>query len=127
MILCKSRRGAERTCESITAYIEKRLFLKVNREKTHMGYIGGGMKYLGYSFYVMNGKCRFSLHAKTKACIKSRLKELTGLSNGMGYERRKSELRTYIRGMMGYLYFAIIVWEVPFLYTASVASHAISS
>ena len=102
MILCKSRRGAERTCESITTYIEKRLYLKVSREKTQVGYIGSGMKYLGYSFYVMKGKCRFALHAKTKARIKSRLKELTGRSNGMGYERRKAELRTYMRGMMEY-------------------------
>ena len=89
MILCKSRRGAERTCESITKFIEERLFLKVNREKTHVGYIGSGMKYLGYSFYVKNGKCRLGIHAKTKANFKSKLKELTGRSNGMGYERRK--------------------------------------
>ena len=102
MILCKSRRGAERVSESITTYIEKRLFLKVNREKTHVGYIGSGMKYLGYSFYVMNGKCRLCLHPKTKARIKSRLKELTGRSNGMGYDKRKYELRTYMRGMMEY-------------------------
>ena len=102
MILCKSRRGAERTCESIIKFIEERLFLKVNREKTHVGYIGSGMKYLGYSFYVKNGKCRLGIHAKTKANFKSKLKELTGRSNGMGYERRKKSLEEYIRGWMEY-------------------------
>jgi len=102
MILCRSRRGAERTCASITKFIEDRLFLKVNREKTHVGYIGSGMKYLGYSFYVKDGKCRLGIHAKTKAKLKSKLKELTGRSNGMGYEQRKESLKEYMRGWMEY-------------------------
>ena len=50
LIFCKSKRGAERVCEGLTHYIEKKLHLKVNREKTEVGYILG-MKYLGYSFY----------------------------------------------------------------------------
>lgn len=50
LIFCKSKRGAERVCEGLTHYIEKKLHLKVNREKTEVGYVRG-MKYLGYSFY----------------------------------------------------------------------------
>ena len=50
IIFCKSPRAAERVCESISRYIEKKLFLKVNREKTHVGSVSG-QKYLGYSFY----------------------------------------------------------------------------
>lgn len=34
MIFCKSRKSAERTLENITPFIEGKLFLKVNREKT---------------------------------------------------------------------------------------------
>jgi len=102
MILCKSRRSAERTCHSITKYVEERLYLKVNRDKTHVGYIGHGIKYLGYSFRVANGKCHLGLHAKTKARMKTKLKELTRRSNGMGYERRKTTLKRYIRGWMEY-------------------------
>jgi len=102
VILCKSRRSAERTCRSITKYVEEWLFLKVNREKTHVGYIGSGMKYLGYSFYVNKGKCRLGIHAKTKTKLKAKLKELKGRSNGMGYEQRKTALRMYMRGWMEY-------------------------
>lgn len=102
MILCKSKRSAERTCQSVTKYVEERLFLNVNREKTHVGYIGSGMKYLGYSFYVRNGKCHLGIHSKTKAKLKSRIKELTSRSNGMGYEQRKSALTMYMRGWMEY-------------------------
>ena len=50
LIFCKSRRGAERVCEGITKFIEKKLHLKVNREKTEVG-SARGMKFLGYSFY----------------------------------------------------------------------------
>ena len=50
VVFCKSPRAAERVCDSISRYIEKKLFLKVNREKTHVGSVSG-QKYLGYSFY----------------------------------------------------------------------------
>ena len=50
LIFCKSKRGAERVCEGITKFIEKKLHLKVNREKTEVG-SARGMKFLGYSFY----------------------------------------------------------------------------
>lgn len=47
MILCRSRRSAERTLASIIQFIEKKLFLKVNREKTSVAHISK-VKYLGY-------------------------------------------------------------------------------
>ena len=50
IIFCKSPRAAERVCASVSRYIEKRLFLKVNREKTQVGSVNG-QKYLGYTFY----------------------------------------------------------------------------
>ena len=50
VIFCRSPRAAERVCESISRFIEKELFLKVNREKTHVGGVNG-QKYLGYSFH----------------------------------------------------------------------------
>ena len=50
LIFCKSERGAKRVCESLTKFIEKKLHLKVNREKTEVG-SARGMKFLGYSFY----------------------------------------------------------------------------
>ena len=46
VIFCKSPRAAERVCESIAKFIEGKLFLKVNREKTHVGSVHG-QKFLG--------------------------------------------------------------------------------
>lgn len=101
MILCKSKRASNRTKESIIRFIEDALFLKVNREKTKTGYIQG-LKFLGYSFYVMKGVCKLSLHSKSKAKLKSKLKELTSRSKGFGYERCKIKLKEYIQGWIGY-------------------------
>lgn len=105
MIFCKSKRAAMRVKDSITKFIEEKLFLKVNKEKTVVSYVRG-VKYLGYSFYVMNGKCQLTVHPKSKAKMKSRLKELTGRSNGWGYAKRKQKLREYIKGWVGYYHLA---------------------
>ncbi len=75
---------------SITRFIENTLYLKVNKEKTVVSYVRG-VKYLGYSFYVMKGKCQLTVHPKSKAKMKSRLKELTSRSNGWGICQEKAE------------------------------------
>lgn len=98
---CKSKRAALRVKESITRFIDGKLFLKVNREKTVVSY-ARGVKFQGYSFYVMRGQCLLTVHPKFK--MKTRLKKLTGRSNGMGYERRKQKLKEYIRGWIGWYY-----------------------
>lgn len=74
-----------RVKESITKFIEGKLYLKVNKEKTDVSYVRG-VKYLGYSFYVSKGKCQLTVHPKSKAKMKAKLKELTNRSNGWGYE-----------------------------------------
>jgi len=81
MIFCKSKKSAERTLNSITKYIERKLFLKVNREKTKVAYVSK-VKYLGYSFYRYKGKCRLRVHPKSAAKMKAKLKELTSRSSG---------------------------------------------
>ena len=101
MILCKSKRAASRTQGSIVKFIETKLFLKVNIEKTKAGYILN-VKYLGYSFYITKGVCRFSLHSSSKEKLKFKLKKLTSRSNGFSYEKCKAKLKGYIQGWMSY-------------------------
>lgn len=101
LILCKSKRAAERTKGSIIRFIENVLYLRVNKEKTVTGYIRG-MKFLGYSFYMKSGECRLNIHPKSYDKLRSTLKELTARSNGMGYEDRKTSLRLFMRGWLEY-------------------------
>jgi len=91
--------------ETITEFIEKKLHLKVNKEKTVVSYVGG-VKYLGYSFYVQKGRCQLCVHPKSKAKMKSALKDLTRRSNGWGYDKRKRKLSAYVRGWVGYYHLA---------------------
>ncbi len=100
VILCKSRRSAERVMGSIIRFIEDNLYLKVNREKSQTAPISK-VKFLGYSFYKMK-EGRLRIHPKSVSKMKSKLKELTSRSNGWGNDRRKESLRQYIVGWVNY-------------------------
>jgi len=101
VILCKSKRSAERTLTNIIPFIENELFLRVNKEKTVVAYISN-IKFLGYSFYIYRKEGRLRLHPKTITKMVARIKELTSRSNGWGYARRKETLRLYITGWVNY-------------------------
>jgi len=101
VIFCKSKRSAERTLANIVPYIENKLFLRVNREKTEAAYISK-IKFLGYSFYVYKGEGRLRVHPKSIAKMKKQIRTLTSRSNGWGYARRKEALRQYITGWVNY-------------------------
>jgi len=101
MIFCKSKKSAVRTLENIIPYIEGKLFLKVNRNKTKVAHISK-VKYLGYSFYKYKGKCRLRVHPKSVAKMKAKLKELTSRNNGWGNEYRALKLAQFIRGWVNY-------------------------
>jgi len=101
VILCKSKRSAERTMKNIIPFIEGKLFLKVNRVKSKVSYINS-VKFLGYSFYVTKGEGRLRIHPKSVQKMKAKIKMLTSRSNGWGNERRKEALGQYIRGWVQY-------------------------
>jgi len=101
LIFSRSLRAAERVKESVTRFIEKRLYLRVNKEKTHFGKVIG-MKFLGYSFYYRKGECRLCVHPKSSEKMKTRVKSLTGRSDGKGHEYRKIALKQFITGWVGY-------------------------
>ncbi len=101
MILCKSKRAAQRTLTNIVTFIENKLFLKVNTEKTIVAHIKD-VKFLGYGFDVYRGKGLLRVHPKSTAKMKEKIKTLTSRSNGWGGERRKVALRQYITGWVNY-------------------------
>jgi RNA-directed DNA polymerase len=107
VILCKSKRSAERTLANIIPYIEEKLFLKVNRGKTAAAYIQR-IKFLGYSFYENMKGGRLRTHPISVDKMKERIKTLTSRSNGWGDARRKEELRQYITGWVNYFKLADI-------------------
>ena len=101
MIFCKSRKSAERTLKNIIPFIERKLFLKVNRKKTGVEHISKA-KYLGYSFYRYKGKCRFRVHPKSVTKMKDKIRELTDRNNGMSNAKREEKYQQFVRGWVNY-------------------------
>ena len=101
MILCRTRKSAQRTLNHIVPYIEGKLFLKVNLEKTAVAHISK-VKYLGYGFYRFKGKCRLRVHTKSVTKMQNRLRELTVRGNRWSNPERKKKLREYVRGWVNY-------------------------
>jgi len=101
VIFTKSERSANRVLTSIVSFIEKKLYLKVNKEKTKVANVSK-IKFLGYAFYVKDGKGRLRVHPKSVTKMKEQIKVLTSRSNGWGNARRKERLKAYIRGWVNY-------------------------
>lgn len=102
VIFCKSKRAAERTLENLIPFIEKELFLKVNREKTEAAYVGK-VKFLGYAFYITKDRdAGIRVHHRSVAKMKAKIREITARSNGKGDEQRKLKLKQFITGWVNY-------------------------
>ena len=102
VIFCKSCRSAQRTLDNLLPFIETKLFLKVNKDKTHVAYMRD-IKFLSYAFGRRNGKCQFYIHVDSIKKMKIKIRELTSRNNGWSSEYRKQRLTWYIRGWLNYL------------------------
>ena len=101
VIFCKSRASAKQTLEHIIPYIEGKLFLKVNREKTVVAY-AGKIKFLGYGFYKSRKGFGLRVHKKAQRKMRKRVKELTSRRTVNDYEKWKQELKRFVVGWVNY-------------------------
>ena len=76
VIFTKSRKSAERVMKNITKFIETKLRLKVNKEKSKVDR-PWRIKYLGFSFYQAKGKVEIRIHPKSIAKFKNTVREIT--------------------------------------------------
>lgn len=101
IIFMKSRKAANRVMESITRFIECKLRLKVNKDKSKVDR-PWRIKYLGFSFYQSKGIVKIMIHKKSIDKFKDKVREITSRSNGMSMERRYEKLQQVIRGWINY-------------------------
>jgi len=97
----KSKRAAERVMASITSFIEKKLKLTVNTEKSSICK-PSNFKFLGYSFYMSRNDYEFRVHRKSLAKLKSKLKYLTGRSRIGNIQSTYIKLKQVIVGWVNY-------------------------
>ena len=102
IILVKSEKAANRVMESITKFIEKKLGLKVNVEKSKVAR-PNQIKYLGYGFYyTKTGIIKPKPHLKSIQKFKRKLKQLTKRSCSISLDERIVKLNQVIRGWINY-------------------------
>ncbi|MEJ2419168.1 MAG: group II intron reverse transcriptase/maturase [Exilibacterium sp.] len=97
IILVKSKRAGERVLSSITRFVERKLKLKVNDQKSQVCKVSQ-CKFLGFTFW---GKY-LRWHPKALAKFKHEVRQLTGRSWGVSMETKIRELTTYLRGWINY-------------------------
>ena len=102
IIVVQSEKAANRVMESITRFIEKKLGLKVNAEKSKVAR-PNQIKYLGYGFYyTKTGIIKPKPHLKSIQKFKRKLKQLTKRSWSISLEERIIKLNQVIRGWINY-------------------------
>jgi group II intron reverse transcriptase/maturase len=102
LVLKETRKAAQRVKESITTFIEKKLFLKVNREKTTVARISQNVRYLGYGFYKTKGEWRLRVHPKSIVKLKDKVRTVTARSNGWSNDYRRYRLKRLVYGWVNY-------------------------
>ena len=107
MIFCRSIKSGVRTLTNILPYIENKLFLKVNKEKTEVASIRG-VKFLGFSFYKKKEEIKIRIHPKSVNKMRTKIKEYTSRNNGWSNEYRMYKLKRYIQGWVNYFKIADI-------------------
>ncbi len=101
-IVVKSEKAANRVMESITKFIENKLGLNVNAEKSKVAR-PNQIKYLGFGFYYdKSGKIKPKPHLKSIQKFKRKLKNITGRSNGKSIAEKVEKLNQVIRGWINY-------------------------
>jgi len=99
-IFVASKRAGERVLESVIRYVEGKLKLKVNRDKSAVDR-PWNRKFLGFSF-LSNKQATLRLAPKTIARFKEKIRELTNRTRSMSMESRIAQLNRYLMGWIGY-------------------------
>ena len=112
MIFCKSKEAAERTLNKVTKFLEKTLFLTVNKEKTKILWYTDGTQFLGFTLsqYVpkhikqIAPKCKVyvKVHPKKREKFQKGIKETLDRRAPGGIEETKKKFNQKIRGWFNY-------------------------
>ena len=104
VILARSSRAAERLLESSRKYLEGKLKLKMNLEKSRVVsvYSVRNFKFLGFALGKGRNGIFIRVHAKSLKKAKQKLKELTSRSQGRNVRVVMHKVKVYARGWLGY-------------------------
>lgn len=99
-LFVKSKRAGERVMNSVIEFVEGKLKLKVNREKSAIDR-PWNRKFLGFSF-LSNRQATIRLASKTIERFKEKIREITNRTKPMSISDRILKLNQYLIGWIGY-------------------------
>lgn len=105
ILLAKSKRAAERILAGSITMLEKKLHLKVNREKSRIVNLAantGSFRFLGFGMHKGRDGLRIVPHAKSRKRLKEKMKRMTSRRRPGKLTEICTELRRVIVGWMNY-------------------------
>ena len=104
VLLARSQRATERLLETSTRYLESKLKLTVNREKSKTVSVVAirNFKFLGFALGRGKNGYYIRVHAKSLKKAKQKLRELTSRSQGRNVRKVMGNLKTYMTGWLAY-------------------------
>ena len=104
VVLARSKRAGERLLESSKRYLEGKLKLRLNTEKSKVVsvYSIRNFKFLGFALGKGRNGTYIRVHAKSLKKAKQKLKELTSRSQGRNVRVVMNKVKVFIRGWLGY-------------------------
>lgn len=96
-----SEKAGKRVLESVTMFIEKRLKLKVNKEKSAVRR-PSKFTVLGHSFYKTTGSWALRIAEKSYLKLKAKIREITRKTRPYAMHTRIKKLNDLTRGWMSY-------------------------
>ena len=113
-IYVKSEKSAHRVLESITDYIEGKLKLKVNKEKTKISRPSQSTL-LGFSFYRNGAEWRIRIAPKALKRVKEKMKSKTKRNDPSNTEEKIKKIEAVIKGWVNYFSIAqarSVLWKL---------------
>ena len=107
-IYVRSLAAGQRVMESVTRFLEEKLKLRVNREKSAVAPVGD-RKFLGYRL-LLNGKLGISPKSVKRA--KERIGEITSRNRGVKFAEVITELNLFLKGWLSYYRYAAFRGEL---------------
>jgi RNA-directed DNA polymerase len=100
-IYVKTQRAGERVMGSVVQFLEGKLKLRVNRQKSKVDR-ASKVKFLGFSFYKYRGEVRIRVATKSLQRFRQRLRRLTRRTRSGKLEDIIRGVNQYLRGWIGY-------------------------
>ena len=101
-IYVQSKAAGERVLASVTRFLEKRLRLRVNRDKSAVGHVSE-RKFLGHR--LLDGG-KLTIAPKSLQRAKARIRQITKRNRGISLERMVGELNSFLTGWVTYFKYA---------------------